>query len=39
MNRDTALNVVKELINTNVKFVYVSGSAHPPFLKRYLTTK
>lgn len=39
MNRDSALNVVKELVGTSVKFVYVSGSAHPPFLSRYLTTK
>ena len=45
MNRDTAIAVASLLgeisaeQNTSKRFVYMSGSAHPPFLPRYLSTK
>lgn len=39
MNRDTAIRIAECLRGSQTKMVYVSGSAAPPFLKRYLTTK
>jgi hypothetical protein len=37
LNRDTAISVLKYLKenNKNPKFVFMSGSGHPPFLPRY----
>lgn len=41
MNRDSAIKIGNQLAEYNEKrkIVYVSASGHPPFLKRYITTK
>ena len=39
MNRDTAIHIAETLKGSKAQMVYLSGSSHPPFLERYLTTK
>ena len=43
MNRDTAINMARELDslnpNSKIPFVMISSAKAPPFLPEYLTTK